>query len=239
LLQVEEFINSTFIEASKKLKQNLNFSVCSSSYNYDFSLISIDELHFADSFKCNLRREEFILGRMALKRALIASGYLALSLNKLTILKDRQGAPLLPAGYSACLSHKNQIAVAIATSQVVNIGIDLEFYSLASNKDVLKCDKFLAKLASPLEMELLKVSLGSIQVSLPLTCFSIKEAIYKSFKSEDGSLKKYTLTGFYKLVELAENAELFFGTFTCRKINNVKDFYTIITPEFCLNIVKK
>lgn len=69
------------------------------------------------------RRRTYAGGRVALRAALAALGA-----PELAILSDERGAPVLPAGYSGSIAHKDTLAVALAVASAPGtfVGVDVE-----------------------------------------------------------------------------------------------------------------
>jgi enterobactin synthetase component D len=114
------------------------------------------------------RQVQFVGGRLALAAALAALGR-----PREAVLADGYGAPVLPDGMTGSVSHKRDLAVAIAAAGSHGLGIDLEETrrarpAIASH--VLCAD----------ELDLL-AALDATRLWLEvITRFSIKEAVYKA-----------------------------------------------------------
>jgi 4'-phosphopantetheinyl transferase EntD len=112
---------------------------------------------------------QFAGGRIALRRAAEKLG-----LNAPPFLSNPRGAPVVPAGWVASVSHKRTLAVGmVARSQEGTLGVDLEDYEprrLSVARSVLTA-KELAEI-EPLPEDRRWMSI--------LVRFSIKESIYKA-----------------------------------------------------------
>ena len=123
------------------------------------------------------RRVSFVGGRAALRRALSHFGVL-----RRPIMKDERGAPCLPEGFVGSISHKNEVAVALASRvDGFSRGVDVER---------------LQRPKTDIASRILRDEELSIFESLPekaathdlLLRFSLKESIYKAI---DPHLKRY------------------------------------------------
>jgi len=117
------------------------------------------------------RRASWIGGRLALRAALDAAG---LAMNQ-PILATARGAPRLPPDWTASISHKADLAVAIAApagTPRVTLGIDLE------QLRPLRAD-ISARVLTDAERAALPPA-GPARDALVLRLFSAKEAIYKA-----------------------------------------------------------
>lgn len=117
------------------------------------------------------RRASWLGGRMALRAALETAGLAVRG----PILATDRGGPRLPAGVSGSISHKADLAVAIAApagSPPVNLGIDLE------QPRPLRAD-ISARVLTEAERAALPPA-GPARAAWILRAFSAKEAIYKA-----------------------------------------------------------
>jgi 4'-phosphopantetheinyl transferase EntD len=117
------------------------------------------------------RRATWIGGRAALRAALEA-----LDLVAGPILATPRGAPALPAGVVASISHKRTIAVALAaraTTGDESLGVDVE-HDRASRQDLS------ARVLTPAEQEALAAVDAARRPHAVMAAFSAKEAIYKA-----------------------------------------------------------
>ena len=148
----------------------------------------------------NIRRREFVAGRLALRSALtsLASPVFCDSV-PITRAGDG-GPPLLPRGLIGSISHKNGLAVAIATtgglpdsllptnvahaSGGISIGIDLELAS-ASAFDTSKLARRVLTVAEHADASVRRLDDGKLELELALELelklrFSLKEAVFKA-----------------------------------------------------------
>ena len=123
------------------------------------------------------RQISFIGGRLALRKALASLGAPTGA-----VLADDRGAPILPAGFRGSISHKDSVAVALATpDEGWSVGIDVEIFEperLSIARKVLRDDELGALEALPEGHRWRDVLLR----------FSAKEAIYKAI---DPTLRRY------------------------------------------------
>ena len=129
-----------------------------------------EEVAFADAASPR-RANTFIAGRFALREACAAAGFAALP----PVLPMASGAPGLPPGLWASISHKPGLAVAIAASETGEggLGIDLEHLGpghIDIGPRVLLPQERAAIAHLPPEVRDLQTRIA----------FSIKEAIYKA-----------------------------------------------------------
>lgn len=115
------------------------------------------------------RRGEYIAGRLAARAALAE-----LSILDFNVLKDADGSPIWPDSVQGSISHKEQLAVAIASKSFRYVGIDLE--SHMSHK---KAVKLADKITNEKEQEVIRNSILEFSDGFTRT-FSAKEAIYKA-----------------------------------------------------------
>ncbi len=115
------------------------------------------------------RRRTWVGGRTALRAALERAG-----LGAPAVLQDDRGAPEVPAGMSASVSHKDHLAVAlVAAEPAARIGVDVEIPK-ATRVDIARRVLTATELA---EVDALPSAERAEQVLLR---FSVKEAIYKA-----------------------------------------------------------
>lgn len=115
------------------------------------------------------RRQAFEGGRAALRRALAHFG-----IPPLPIVKDERGAPVMPSGFVGSISHKTELAVAIANPfDGFTLGIDVEVVK-APKGDI--APRILRE-EERAEVELL---LPEERVRGLLVRFALKEAVYKA-----------------------------------------------------------
>jgi 4'-phosphopantetheinyl transferase EntD len=115
------------------------------------------------------RQPQFVGGRIALRRALDQIGF-----RTGAVLPDARGTPQLPAGVSGSVSHKRDLAIAMASRDALGtLGVDLEDYGpprLGIAEHVLVAE----------ELEAIRdLPDGRRWIAL-LVRFSVKEAVYKA-----------------------------------------------------------
>jgi 4'-phosphopantetheinyl transferase EntD len=130
-----------------------------------------------------IRRRDLVLGRTALHTAL---GDFATA-----ILPDDRGAPVLPAGWTGSVSHKDARGAAIVAPAGAGwVGVDLEL-AAAPRQDIAR------RILTPLEQAQLPDRGAAVTLR-----FALKEAIYKAV---DPVVRRYV--GFTEVeLELAEDA---------------------------------
>ncbi len=116
-----------------------------------------------------LRQATWVGGRIALRKALSSIGA-----EKGPLLSGNYGEPQLPENYTGSVSHKKDLAVAIAAKKQHGlIGIDLEDAN-GRPRDVAK------KVLTPNEMREIEALPAELQWPATLMRFSMKEAVYKA-----------------------------------------------------------
>jgi|LauGreSBDMM110SN_4_FD.fasta_scaffold58012_1 4'-phosphopantetheinyl transferase EntD len=122
------------------------------------------------------RLNKFVGGRVALRRALMS---LDIKPNVVpAIMKDNWGAPVLPMDITGSISHKDYIAVGIASvDSKGRIGVDLEH---TTNKAAAMLQR---RILTAAEQERIGRIPGVSALEETLLRFSFKEAIYKSIHS--------------------------------------------------------
>jgi enterobactin synthetase component D len=123
------------------------------------------------------RRASFIGGRVALRTAIAALGDPTSAASLSPILSTPRGAPALPPGFVGSISHKREIAVAIAAraepTPRTTIGIDVEV-PRASRVDIAP------RVLTPDERATLAALDPAAREAEVLFRFAAKEAIYKA-----------------------------------------------------------
>ena len=121
-------------------------------------------------------RSEFVAGRRALRAALRQAGWLGSA----PCLRGPQGRPVVPADFTASLTHKAGLALAIAapTSGAWTLGIDCEVEGDRERSAIAR------KVLRPSELQRWNAD-GSRWPAL-LEVFSTKEAIYKALHPHVG-----------------------------------------------------
>lgn len=144
------------------------------------SVVSLDDAAFADlapeevayARSCpSPRAGSFVAGRLALRKALSAAGLPAPG----PILPRADGSPDVPVGIWASVSHKRDLAVAIASRALDEGGLGIDLESLqAGNIDIAR------RVLRPDELASLQ-HLPDVQRQRQVRlAFSVKEAIYKA-----------------------------------------------------------
>ncbi len=120
---------------------------------------------------CKPRRmREFVAGRVALRRALVAAGWRG----RLALLVQDGGGPLLPPSFTGSITHKDGLAAAIAAplASGLTLGLDCEVVGDRERLGIAK------KVLREAELATWRFE-GSTWRGL-LERFSTKEAIYKA-----------------------------------------------------------
>lgn len=134
------------------------------------ALLPSSEVDYSKRFG-EARRLSWLTGRVALHLAIDAVGGDSLA----ACLRAATGGPDVPAGVSASISHKRDVAVAIATrTPGSSVGIDVE--SIKSPCGA----RFARRVLTELEWCEVQNLRGSSLASEVLTRFSIKEALFKA-----------------------------------------------------------
>jgi 4'-phosphopantetheinyl transferase EntD len=117
-----------------------------------------------------VRRRTWIAGRAALRKALVAAGIEV----PVAVLCDDRGAPVLPPGIVASVSHKEHLAVALVAREAgARIGVDLE-------PDEPGRQDIASRVLADDELAELVALEGVERAREVLLRFSAKEAIYKA-----------------------------------------------------------
>lgn len=146
--------------ASTTEKQLLNFKA------------SDPELALLSSRACEIRKTQFLLGRMAAHMALSQLGVTEPN----PILKGPRGQPLWPDGYIGSITHTKSIGLAAVAKQenILALGIDLEARDRKFNHKTAK------HVCTPAEEAWVFANGDDVQSRL-LSLFSAKESIYKAY----------------------------------------------------------
>lgn len=148
----------------------------------------------------DLRARTFAAGRVALRGALREVGVDVAG----PILKTSRGAPLLPAGVRASVSHKDELAIAIASiddGSDACVGVDVEFFQEARVRAGGKRIDVSRHVLTVREREELAALGEEARHRALLTRFSLKESLYKAL---DPFVQRYV--GFLE-VEVRPNAD--------------------------------
>jgi 4'-phosphopantetheinyl transferase EntD len=115
------------------------------------------------------RHSTWVAGRLALASALSALGA-----PRASLLADARGAPLLPRGFVGSVSHKRQIAVALATvDEGARVGVDVE--DLGPLRQDISRRVLTAAEHAAVDALLPEARWDAVKIR-----FSIKESIYKA-----------------------------------------------------------
>jgi len=122
------------------------------------------------------RRATFMGGRVAMRAALVAQGADAAETG-VPILSTPRGAPAMPPGFVGSISHKRELAVAIAAraepTPRTTVGIDVEVAR------PLRAD-IAPRVLTPAERSAMAGLTGAARDAAVLFHFAAKEAIYKA-----------------------------------------------------------
>eukprot|EP00903_Cladosiphon_okamuranus_P009429 g8991.t2 len=117
----------------------------------------------------------FLGGRLAIRRALDGMKGTAAAAASLAILHNQDGAPLLPKGISASISHKRHMAVALVQSGCEgHVGVDIELPAMRRRLDLRR------RILTARECDSLGDVAGMTEQEEVLLRFSVKEAVYKA-----------------------------------------------------------
>lgn len=125
-----------------------------------------------------LRVRTFAAGRVALRAAL---GEVGVHIEG-PILRDARGAPVLPAGVLASVSHKDELAIAIAQlddGQGARLGVDVELFDDGSGRATRRIDVSRHILTERELAEVAHIDEEARRREI-LARFSFKEALYKA-----------------------------------------------------------
>lgn len=126
-----------------------------------------------------LRRNEWVAGRRALRRAL---GGVTAATAATPLLADDRGAPLLPPGAVGSISHKRALAVALAAADAGwTVGVDLE---IPGPRRIDLSPRIL----TAAERAALDGVTGPARDRAIILAFALKEALYKAI---DPHLRRY------------------------------------------------
>ncbi|MFT3775660.1 MAG: 4'-phosphopantetheinyl transferase superfamily protein [Minicystis sp.] len=116
-----------------------------------------------------LRRGTWVAGRLALAAALAEVGA-----PRIPLLATPRGAPAVPPGFVGSVSHKRNVAIAVAAPDTgAGLGADIEEL-LPSKHDISR------RILTPAELEALDALPPEERFRRVLVVFSIKESIYKA-----------------------------------------------------------
>ncbi|CAM9449500.1 unnamed protein product, partial [Hapterophycus canaliculatus] len=118
----------------------------------------------------------FLGGRLAIRRALNGmKGAASAAAASLAILHNQHGAPVLPEGVSASISHKRHMAVALVQLGCEgHIGVDIELPATKRRLDLRR------RVLTRRECDSLGGVAGMTEQEEVLLRFSVKEAVYKA-----------------------------------------------------------
>jgi 4'-phosphopantetheinyl transferase EntD len=123
----------------------------------------------AHSTRFAVRRRAWVGGRVALRRTLTL-----LDIEAPAILSDDRGAPMLPSGVAASISHKDWIAVALVARETeARVGVDVE-------TDVEPSSAIASRVLAGDELCEVQALDSTVRLREVLVRFSAKEAVYKA-----------------------------------------------------------
>ena len=144
---------------------------CSEVPNWVLRLLHPEEYEYARQVSGSAFRE-WVAGRHCLAAA--ANPYMP----RVPVLVRESGAPAVPAGVAASISHKAAITVAVAARECDGIGVDLEY--------VEKNDGRLArKILTVEELGRLGECQRADQTAFVTAHFALKESVYKAACEEE------------------------------------------------------
>jgi enterobactin synthetase component D / holo-[acyl-carrier protein] synthase len=115
------------------------------------------------------RRRTWVGGRAAMREALTRAG-----LPPVVVPSDDRGAPVLPAGVSGSVTHKEALAAAlVATESRARVGVDLEL-------DIVRSQDIASRILTPDEIAEIAHLDADERAREVLLRFSAKEAVYKA-----------------------------------------------------------
>ena len=165
--------NLSEIELGLSILSQDNLSFASSSCPDSNGLLS-DEILYLDNFKSQKRKQQFIMGRNAARKALteLCSSDILYATSPLKRLES--GLVDWPAGILGSISHSNDFAIAVVCNEKSyrGLGIDLELHR-EINPGVHK------KIALLSELQIAS-SINSVNKSDFFAIFSAKESIFKA-----------------------------------------------------------
>jgi 4'-phosphopantetheinyl transferase EntD len=134
----------------------------------DVGLLEVEKVH-AGALPV-ARRAQWVAGRRALREAIASLGGVGAG----AILPDDRGAPILPPGFAGSVSHKGQLAVALAArAEGFRIGVDLE-------RVTPRPMDLAARILTADERARLDETPEHLREAEVLWAFSTKEAVYKA-----------------------------------------------------------
>ncbi|CAM9439998.1 unnamed protein product [Ectocarpus fasciculatus] len=117
----------------------------------------------------------FLGGRLAIRRALNGMKGVTAAASSQAILHNQDGAPVLPEGVSASISHKHHLAVALVQCGCEgHLGVDIELPAVRRRLDLRR------RVLTPRECDSLGGVDGMSDQEEVLLRFSVKEAVYKA-----------------------------------------------------------
>ncbi len=129
------------------------------------------------------RRRTWVGGRAAMREALIRAG-----LPPVFVPSDDRGAPVLPAGVSGSVTHKEALAAALVASEsLARVGVDLEL-------DIVRSQDIASRILTPDEIAEMAHLDADDRAREVLLRFSAKEAVYKAL---DPFVRRYV--GFHEI----------------------------------------
>ncbi|CAM9628261.1 unnamed protein product [Laminaria digitata] len=133
-----------------------------------------EEVSYCLALPPTLQQLGFLGGRLAIRRALEGMSEAAAAATS-AILHNKDGAPVLPKGVSASISHKHHMAVALVQSGCEgHLGVDIELPAVRRRGDLRR------RVLTPRECGSLGGVDGVSAEEEVLLRFSVKEAVYKA-----------------------------------------------------------
>jgi len=149
-------------------------SVCAGPPTADaLESLILDERRYAEGLESEARSREWIGGRLCL-----AGAVALLSAARQAMLPDAAGAPTVPAGIAASISHKGPLAVALAATTRGGVGIDVECVGLG---DTMLESKVLTA-SERMRLDGREPFAAAVFV---VAHFALKESIYKALTPAD------------------------------------------------------
>jgi enterobactin synthetase component D len=168
-------------------EQKIIFGSCVDKATTSYCELSVNETIKSSSYSNQKRKNEYIYGRLALKSALLQSGSFSISeINNFSVTSNNSGAPILPSGFIGSISHKDGIALAIASTNTLfmGIGVDVEYYQ--AKRPPLHLKRMIEMIGNQSEFDLIEKVVSAYHgdkeyCSVFLLLFTIKEAAFKTF----------------------------------------------------------
>lgn len=131
-----------------------------------------EEVRFARALPTR-RREEWLAGRLCLEAALADVGA-----SRVPLLPTVWGAPAVPSGSTASVSHKGDLAVALARASETRVGVDLEEHRPADWR-------LATRIQTPSETKRIARLHFQLRPLATTVLFAAKEAAFKALTPHD------------------------------------------------------